>query len=125
SVRLRIRPQYALWAAVSDPRNGPARQENTRTMLRRRARRESGSAVRPQINWLLTWPEDRATRRLDPSAVPGAKTGDGMPRGVPFLSVSLRDWRNAINLSGSGWQSPPAATADVPEEVVVMRGVWS
>ena len=41
----------------------------------------------------MTWAEDRATQRCDPSAVPGAKTGAGAGnRLAPLPFHPLRDW---------------------------------
>ena len=46
----------------------------------------------------MTWAEDRATVGTDPSADPGAKTGDGanLLRPTPF-AFPLRDWHHAKN----------------------------
>lgn len=48
----------------------------------------------PDTTTDLTWTEDRATQRCDPSAGPGAKTGvrAELRRSVPLLSCPLRDW---------------------------------
>ena len=45
---------------------------------------------------LMTWAEDRATQRCDPSAGPGAKTGAGAGY-IPALlpSSPLRDWHQS------------------------------
>ena len=81
------------------------------------ARTGSGSALGSQIEWSVTWSEDRATRRRDPSAVPGAKTGDGTPEhhrsGCPVSVLLSGIGADALNLGGPGGQSPPAlASAD-------------
>jgi hypothetical protein len=52
----------------------------------------------------MTWAEDRATRGRDPSAVPGAKTGDGTRRRP--VSVVSGIGPKAINPRGSGGGSP-------------------
>ncbi len=45
---------------------------------------------------LMTWAEDRATQRCDPSADPGAKTGAAAGRASALLSSSpLRDWHQS------------------------------
>ena len=85
--------------------------------------------MRMRLNWTMTRAEDRATRRRDPSADSEAEIGDGMPRGVPFLSV-LRAWHQAINLGGTQrvprGQSPPAATSGIPAKCVsFVVCVWS
>jgi hypothetical protein len=95
------------------------------------ARTGSGSALGSQIQWSVTWPEDRATRRRDPSAAPGAKTGDGAPRqhpeGVPFLLLLSGIGADAINLGGPGGQSPPALASadDLLVNVSCVVCVWS
>ena len=43
----------------------------------------------------LTWTEDRATQRCDPSAVPGAKTRGGAGLRLAPLPSSLRDWHQS------------------------------
>ena len=95
------------------------------------ARTESGSARRSLIKSSMTWPEDRATRRRDPSAAPGAKTGDGTsdehPRGVPFLLLFSGIGADALNLGGSGGQSPPAlaGAGDLSVNGSCVVCVWS
>jgi hypothetical protein len=44
----------------------------------------------------VAWAEDRATQRCDPSADPGAKTGDGARHSLALLpSQPLRDWHES------------------------------
>ena len=45
---------------------------------------------RRAAEWLLTWAEDRATQRCDPSADPGAETGDGAWHSLRPLSPLAR-----------------------------------
>jgi hypothetical protein len=52
--------------------------------------------ARTLLQRTMTWAEDRATQRCDPSAVPGAKTGAGAahcPAPLPF--PPLRDWHQS------------------------------
>ena len=46
----------------------------------------------------MTWAEDRATQRCDPSADPGAKTDGGGTRPPASLHP---DWQQALNLRGT------------------------
>jgi len=59
-----------------------------------------------RVRWSVTWPEDRATRRRDPSTEPGAKTGGGT-RCVPFLLL-LRDWPEGDKSRGVWGAEPPS-----------------
>jgi hypothetical protein len=91
------------------------------------ARTGTGSARQWQINWELTRAEDRATRRRDPSADSGAKTGDGRAVCVPFLFLLSGIGTQALNLGGSGGQSPPAlaSAGDCVWEISCVVCVWS
>ena len=55
----------------------------------------------------MAWAEDRATRGRDPSAVPGAKTGDGTRR-RPVSVGRLRDWPESDKSPGVWGRLPPA-----------------
>ena len=48
------------------------------------------------LQWTMTWAEDRALLRSNPSADPRAKTGDRAASARPRLSsCSLRDWHQS------------------------------
>ena len=54
--------------------------------------------VREALQPTMTWAEDRATQRCDPSAVPGAKTeGRAVHRTNPWTALPsfLRDWHQS------------------------------
>ena len=53
--------------------------------------------VRKRLQPTMTWAEDRATQRCDPSADSGAETGVGigLRRPVPLPSHALRDWHES------------------------------
>jgi len=95
------------------------------------ARTSGGSARGLRITWPVTWPEDRATRRRDPSAAPGAKTGDGTRQpdweASRFCCCLSGIGAKAINLGGSGGQSPPAlaCAGDLLSDVSFVVCVWS
>jgi len=126
SVRLRTRPRRdRKWCSRRLARFGGS-ADNLRRQLADTARAGSGSALESQIEWPVTWPEDRATRRRDPSAAPGTKTGDGTLIGVPFLFCLSGIGTKAINLGGPGGQSPPAlaSTGDWVLEISFVVWVW-
>ena len=59
------------------------------------------------LRWPMTWAEDRALLRSNPSADPGAETGAGAkPRFAPLPSPSLRDRHQGVKPS-----RPEAATS--------------
>jgi len=53
--------------------------------------------ARKRLQPTITWAEDRATQRCDPSADSGAETGVGigLRRPVPLPSHALRDWHES------------------------------
>ena len=53
--------------------------------------------TRERLQPTMTWAEDRATQRCDPSADSGAETGVGigLHRPVPLPSLALRDWQES------------------------------
>ena len=53
--------------------------------------------ARERLQPTMTWAEDRATQRCDPSADSGAETGVGigLRRPVPLPSRALRDWHES------------------------------
>src|SRR5205807_6996217 len=56
----------------------------------------------------MTWAEDRATRRRDPSADSGARIGDGMPPGgASRWCCTLRDWHHRDKSRGVWGAEPP------------------
>jgi hypothetical protein len=54
------------------------------------------------LNFTSTWAEDRALRERNPSADPGAKTGDGASTLAPSLFSISGIGTNAINSGGLG-----------------------
>ena len=70
----------------------------------------------------LTWTEDRATQRCDPSAVPGAKTGGGAGLRLAPLPSPLRDWhqrdkpsrQDAATILQDAPFNPLACTTELP-----------
>jgi len=67
------------------------RQKLATANARRRAKTKDKGAAQPEPCKVQceTWAEDRATRGRDPSADPGAKTGEGstmLPHGLPGLA---------------------------------------
>ena len=49
----------------------------------------------------MTWTEDRATQRCDPSAAPGAKTGVGAGHHLALLPFRSGIGTKAVNLRGT------------------------
>ncbi len=51
--------------------------------------------TRERLQPTMTWAEDRATQRCDPSADSGAETGVGIGLHRPVPSLALRDWHQS------------------------------
>ncbi len=66
------------------------------------------------LNLTSNWAEDRALLGSNPSADPGAETGDGGEHFAPFSFLDLRDWQQSDKSRGSGGWPPVKETLFLP-----------